>query len=94
MREEKPRPFRSRPVFRVIRTRRIREEAGQYKRRPKVEIDDQLAFTSIRLAKAGYFNGDPVAVLRAPVDVVENILSYEDFASEYETEYVELNKEK
>ncbi len=48
----------------------------------------------MRLAKEGYFGGDPKAVLDAPVDSVQSILEYENFSSEYEKEYLFLNKEK
>lgn len=52
-----------------------------------------MALISVKLAKAGYFNGDPEKVLQAPADIVQNILDYEDFASEYEEEYLALNEE-
>jgi hypothetical protein len=46
----------------------------------------------LRLAKAGYFGGDPGAVKRGSVNDVLNALAFESFANEYaETEY-ELNK--
>ncbi len=45
-----------------------------------------------RLAKAGYFGGDPDAVLSAPVTTVLTILHYETFESDYEAAYTELNK--
>jgi hypothetical protein len=46
------------------------------------------------LAKAGFFGGNPEHVLSAPVAVVQAILDYEEFASDYEAEYLALNKEK
>ncbi len=46
----------------------------------------------MRLAKAGYFGGNPDAVKAAPVDTVLKILHYETFESEYERAYTELNK--
>lgn len=48
-------------------------------------------FLAIRLAKEGYFNGNPQEVLNAPVDVVQAIIEYGGFASDYESEYVSLN---
>jgi hypothetical protein len=46
----------------------------------------------MRLAKAGYYGGDPVKVLHAPVNVVIDILNYERFESEYEKAFELLNK--
>lgn len=48
----------------------------------------------MRLAKAGYFGGDPVAVMNAPVDVVQSILDYEIFEGDYKAEYAELNRKE
>lgn len=45
-----------------------------------------------RLAKAGYFGGDPAAVLRAPVDMVQSIIEYEGFEADYESEYIAINQ--
>jgi len=45
------------------------------------------------LAKAGYCNGDPNAILHCPVDIVIGMMEYEDFANDYEVAYIELNKE-
>lgn len=47
---------------------------------------------SFNLAKKGYFNGDPVKVLEAPVDIVIGLLRFEESTNEYETTYMELNK--
>lgn len=46
------------------------------------------------LAKAGYFNGNPNDVFKAPVDTVFNTYHYEMFTREYEDTFHELNKEK
>lgn len=46
----------------------------------------------LRLAKAGYYQGDPNKVLSAPVNVVIGIIEYEAFVSDYERTYTELNK--
>ena len=46
-----------------------------------------------QLAKAGYFNGSPECVLNAPVNMVYNILNYEEFESDYIKAYSELNKD-
>lgn len=47
---------------------------------------------AVKLAKAGYYGGDPQAVLRAPADIVLAALQYEAFSSDYERTYMELNK--
>ena len=49
-------------------------------------------FTALRLAKAGFFGGDPAKVLTAPVDIVESVIAYEQFEADYKTEYISLNK--
>ena len=59
---------------------------------PKTRIDDEIRFVAIRLAKAGYFGGDPAEVMAAPVDIVEAIVSYEIFEAEFERAYIDLNK--
>jgi len=35
------------------------------------------------LAKAGYFQGNPENILKAPADIVLNILHYESFENDY-----------
>jgi len=47
----------------------------------------------MRLAKAGYYGGNPEAILQAPVTVVIGMLDYEGFIDDYENAYIELNKE-
>ena len=49
-------------------------------------------FVALRIAKAGYYSGDPQKVLEARVDYVLSILEYESFNSDYERVYTELNK--
>lgn len=88
MREGKYRPFSREPIFAVVRAGRHEEEI---RRTPRVRIDDECMFLAIRLAKEGYFNGNPQEVLNAPVDVVQAIIEYGGFASDYESEYVSLN---
>lgn len=46
----------------------------------------------MRLAKAGYYGGDPDAVKAAPADTVLTILHYEAFETAYEIAYSELNR--
>lgn len=47
----------------------------------------------MRLAKAGYCSGDPQRVLRTRADLVMAMLDYETFEADYESQYIELNKE-
>lgn len=47
---------------------------------------------ALRLAKAGYWNGDPAAVLDARVDLVLEALDYEKFTADFESVYLEMNK--
>lgn len=47
---------------------------------------------ALRLAKAGWFNGDPSAVLEAPASAVLDALEYERFHAELEDAMYELNK--
>jgi len=49
---------------------------------------------ALRLAKAGYYGGDPGAIKRAPVDDVLNVLSYDVFLSEYDSVEYEINKKE
>lgn len=50
-------------------------------------------FWAIRLAKAGYFGGDPQNVLTARVSIVQGVIEYETFESDYQAEYLALNKQ-
>lgn len=45
----------------------------------------------MRLAKIGYYNGDPEAVKNAPVDVILDLINYESFESKLEQAYRDLN---
>jgi hypothetical protein len=47
---------------------------------------------SLKLAKKGYYNSDPRKVLEARVDDVMNIYNYENFISDFEDTYYEMNK--
>lgn len=47
---------------------------------------------AMRVAKAGYYGGDPSRVLDARVDHVMAILEYERFTNEYQEVEYELNK--
>jgi hypothetical protein len=49
---------------------------------------------ALRLARAGYYSGDPERVLKAPVDIVLAALHFEAFKHEYERTYYALNTER
>jgi len=50
-------------------------------------------FYAIRLAKAGYYGGDPDAVKKSPLDTVLAIIQYENFEADLQKAYKELNSE-
>ena len=62
-------------------------------RSPKIKIDDEVAFYSIRLAKMGYYGGNPDSIKKAPVDSVLQIINYENFEIDLRAAYKELNDE-
>jgi hypothetical protein len=47
---------------------------------------------ALRLAKDGWWGGDPGKVMDAPVEDVLDALAYERFRSEYESETMRLNR--
>lgn len=47
---------------------------------------------SLRLAKAGWWQGDPGKVLRAPADEVMGAIQFENFTTDYERGVFELNR--
>ena len=47
---------------------------------------------ALRLAKNGWWGGDPDKILGAPADSVMKAVHYEDFKGEYEAELMRLNK--
>jgi len=62
---------------------------------PSVDIDPEHADAIIvlRLAKAGYWNGDPERIRDAPVESVLEAIWFEGFSSQYENAMFELNKD-
>lgn len=48
---------------------------------------------SLKLAKAGWWGGDPGAVMRAPADEVMAAAQYENFLNDYENATFDLNRE-
>lgn len=47
---------------------------------------------ALRLAKAGYWNGEPSRILAAPADEVVAAIQYENFCSDYERATYDLNR--
>ena len=84
-------PFSRKSDF-VVARRSSGSNEGSDRISPKIEIADEIMFTALRLAKAGFFGGDPAKVLTAPVDIVESVIAYEQFEADYKTEYISLNK--
>lgn len=59
---------------------------------PKIRIDNYVAYWSCRLAKSGYYSGNPEQIMSARSDVVMHIIHYEIFDSDLNSAYRELNK--
>lgn len=51
-----------------------------------------MMLVALRLAKSGYYNGDPDKVLKGKVSHVISLMEYERFIHRYEEAYTELNK--
>lgn len=62
------------------------------RKQPTISITNEARFVAMRLAKQGYFGGDPQKILDAPIDIVLDIMHYEAFESDYMQVYDELNK--
>jgi hypothetical protein len=62
---------------------------------PPVDLDPDYAddIAIFRLAKEGYWGGDPERIRNAPVDLVMETLWFEDFSIQFEKELYELNKD-
>jgi len=48
-------------------------------------------FYAIRLAKEGYYGGNPQSICSAPVDIVLNMLNFEKFEDDYASEHARIN---
>lgn len=53
----------------------------------KVEPESEAMFIALRLAKKGYYSGNPDNVLKAPIDTVLNIIKFEALENEIEAFY-------
>lgn len=49
---------------------------------------------ALKLAKAGWWQGDPGRIMNAPANEVMAAAQYENFVSEYERATFDLNKER
>ena len=49
-------------------------------------------FIAMRIARKQYYGGDPERVLQAPTDHVLSLLEFDNFTTEYEEVFLELNK--
>lgn len=58
----------------------------------EVDVDEALGI-AIRLARQGYGGGDPRVILKMPSSMVMTAAHYENFIVDYESTYVELNRE-
>lgn len=68
------------------------ERAGVW-REPEIKIENEAIFICVRVAKLGYYGGNPDKVKKAPVDTVMAILAYEKFELEYKETAEEINNE-
>ena len=71
------------PFFRGADFKVKSSDTKRERRSPKIEVNNEALFVALRLAKAGYFQGNPDNILQAPVDTVLNILHYEAFDNDY-----------
>lgn len=71
----------------------VNKSDSNFGRQPKITIKDEVAYWSIKLAKIGYFAGNPVAVRQAPLDIVLQILEYERFEFQVQCAYRDLTNE-
>ena len=53
------------------------------RRRPKIRIEDEISFLCIKVAKLGYYGGNPDKVREAPVTTILDVLHYETFEADY-----------
>jgi len=70
---------------------RINKQITQ--RCPSTTIENEALFIAFRLAKAGYYNGDPQKILKAPIDIIIGILNYEAFEMDLKEAWNEIIEE-
>lgn len=66
----------------------------QEQKQPSIIIESEARFMAMRLAKAGYYGGNPEQILKAPVDVVLDMLDYEKFESDLNQAYKDLREQE
>lgn len=49
-------------------------------------------FVALKLSKEGYYQGNPEEILKAPVDIVMQILKYEKQMGDYLNVFQEINR--
>lgn len=71
----------------------VKEPKINIGRKPRTVINDESLFIAIKLAKIGYYSGNPELILEAPVNMVLAILNYEMFDIDLENAYNDIIKE-
>lgn len=83
-------PFFQKPLFRVET-----KISNSNKRYPRIKIDaDDETLIVCTLAKLKYYGGNPDLIWESPVDRVINTYYFDAFSSDYETAFVEMNKQE
>ena len=88
MHDDKPKRFFQAAGFKVVKPV---VDDGKLKR-PKVDIKDEALFCALKLAKIGYYGGNPDSIMIAPYTTVLNMLAYEKFEFDYMEKAIEINK--
>jgi hypothetical protein len=82
-------PFFSAKLFRV------KNPAIEHWSKPPIEVTaPEDLVVALRVARAGYYGGDPERVLKASFPMVMAIIQYEDFCNEYERTFHKINTER
>lgn len=65
---------------------------GSHGRKPRITIENEALFIALRLAKIGFYGGNPERILKAPVDIVLRMLDYEQFEADLSKAYEDIAK--
>lgn len=68
------------------------EQRSERLKYPKTRIDNDALFLALRLAKNGFYNGNPQNILDADVDMILKIKDFEIYDKEYLECFEQLNK--
>lgn len=90
MRKGERLPFSKEADFKLLESKQEEPELRQ----PNVEIRDYALFTAMKIAKLGYYGGNPEAVMNAPADIVVSILNYESFDIDVQGYYTEERRKR